>query len=169
MKLDDYKSSLKTPLKERTLCFLVQDSRVLLGLKKSGFGKGNWIGIGGKVEDGESIEDAAKREIQEEINVTAGYLKRVGTLDFYFPYVTEPEKWNQRVCVFVANSWKGNIAETPEIKPDWFDPTSLPFKSMWADAPYWLPDVLAGKNLKAEFLFNSELGIEDYKKVHDEI
>lgn len=38
-----------------------QNSRILLGLKKKGFGEGKWNGFGGKVETGESIETAAIR------------------------------------------------------------------------------------------------------------
>ena len=35
--------------------------RILLGMKKRGFGSGKWNGFGGKVEPNETIEDAAKR------------------------------------------------------------------------------------------------------------
>ncbi|CAN0505072.1 unnamed protein product, partial [Ectocarpus sp. 12 AP-2014] len=32
---------------------------ILLGMKKRGFGEGKWNGFGGKVESGESVEEAA--------------------------------------------------------------------------------------------------------------
>lgn len=44
-----------------TLVLVVQPGKVLLGMKKRGFGAGKWNGFGGKVEPGESIEEAAKR------------------------------------------------------------------------------------------------------------
>lgn len=44
-----------------TLVLLVQPPRVLLGLKKRGFGAGLWNGFGGKVQAGESVEAAARR------------------------------------------------------------------------------------------------------------
>lgn len=44
-----------------TLVLVVQPGRVLLGMKKRGFGAGKWNGFGGKVQPGESIEDAARR------------------------------------------------------------------------------------------------------------
>lgn len=34
---------------------------VLLGMKKRGFGAGKWNGFGGKVQPGETIEEAARR------------------------------------------------------------------------------------------------------------
>lgn len=46
-----------------TLVLVVQPGRVLLGLKKRGFGVGKWNGFGGKVQPGETIEDAAVRYI----------------------------------------------------------------------------------------------------------
>jgi hypothetical protein len=46
-----------------TLALIVHDSRrrLLLGLKKRGFGQGKWNGFGGKVEPGETITQAALR------------------------------------------------------------------------------------------------------------
>lgn len=40
------------------------DIKVLLGLKKRGLGVDKWNGFGGKLEPGETIEEAAKREMQ---------------------------------------------------------------------------------------------------------
>src|SRR5215472_3354734 len=39
---------------------------VLLGLKKTGFGAGKWVGLGGHVEPGEKPVAAAVREVEEE-------------------------------------------------------------------------------------------------------
>ena len=44
-----------------TLVLVLQPQRVLLGMKKRGFGAGRWNGFGGKVQEGETIEDGAKR------------------------------------------------------------------------------------------------------------
>ena len=44
-----------------TLLFVLEPSRVLLGMKKRGFGVGRWNGFGGKVQQNETIEDGAKR------------------------------------------------------------------------------------------------------------
>lgn len=44
-----------------TLVLVVQPGRVLLGMKKRGFGAGKWNGFGGKVQPGETIEEAARR------------------------------------------------------------------------------------------------------------
>ena len=49
------------PNKLLTLAFIKETSRILLGYKKRGFGKGRWNGFGGKVMAGETIMDGAKR------------------------------------------------------------------------------------------------------------
>ena len=53
-----------------TLVLIRESKRVLLGLKKKGFGMGRWNGFGGKVEKGETIEQAARRYV----------VRRVGTI-----------------------------------------------------------------------------------------
>lgn len=44
-----------------TLVLVVRPGRVLLGMKKRGFGAGKWNGFGGKVQQGETIEEGARR------------------------------------------------------------------------------------------------------------
>lgn len=46
-----------------TLCIIHQENKVLIGMKKRGFGEGRWNGFGGKVQENETIEEAAKREL----------------------------------------------------------------------------------------------------------
>lgn len=44
-----------------TLVFVRNRDKILLGLKKRGFGSGKWNGFGGKVMPGERITEAAVR------------------------------------------------------------------------------------------------------------
>ena len=53
-----------------TLVVVHQGNKILLGMKKRGFGAGRWNGFGGKLHDGETVEQAAKREIFEEASIT---------------------------------------------------------------------------------------------------
>ena len=52
-----------TKTKLYTLALIRNNSDVLLGMKKRGFGVGRWNGFGGKVHPGESVEDGAKRSV----------------------------------------------------------------------------------------------------------
>jgi 8-oxo-dGTP pyrophosphatase MutT (NUDIX family) len=57
--------SLAQKEKEYTVVFCRREfcdkREILLGMKKRGFGVDKWDGFGGKIEDGESNEIAAKR------------------------------------------------------------------------------------------------------------
>lgn len=147
---------MRTDLSQRTVLLLIKDSKVLLGFKKTGFGKGNYLGIGGKVESTETIEEAATREAQEEIGIFKPTLKKVGELTFLFP---DKPDWSQQVHVFIAKNWEGNPQESDEIKPFWFKNTEIPLVEMWDDAQFWLPAVLNGHSLEGEFIFDADLRV----------
>jgi 8-oxo-dGTP pyrophosphatase MutT (NUDIX family) len=141
-------------MKQTTLCFLLKGNQVLLAMKKRGFGVGKWNGVGGKMNKGENIVEAAVREANEEIGVAIvpSDLESMGVLRFYFE--NSPE-WDQRCEVFVTRQWEGEPIESEEMRPQWYTINDLPFGEMWIDDPYWVPLVLAGKKIKAEFHFNN--------------
>ena len=79
---------------------------VLLGLKKSGFGAGKWVGLGGHIEEGEKPEAAAVREVCEEsgLVVPADSLQHMASIEFRFP--ARPS-WDQTAEVFVTSVLPG--------------------------------------------------------------
>lgn len=133
-----------------TLCLLYQHPRILLGMKKRGFGTGRWNGFGGKLHDGELIEDAAKREMLEESGVVVERLEQRGVLEFRF--IQKPGEVLE-VHVFSAQEYKGDPHETEEMEPRWFDVAEIPYNDMWPDDTYWLPLFLEGKRFRGSFLF----------------
>ena len=149
---------------DATLVFLVRENQILLGYKKRGFAQGKLNGFGGKIEDGESIESAAARELREECGVVVlpADLKPVAHLDFFFP--AKPE-WNQVVHAFIAERWNGEPVETGEMKPVWFSIDAIPFDQMWADDEHWLPLVLQGKRVQAAFTFEDDNETVAEKKI----
>ncbi len=54
--------------KQYTLVLVIEGNKILLGLKKRGFGVGWWNGFGGKINHDETIEEAAKRLVGMIIN-----------------------------------------------------------------------------------------------------
>ena len=127
-------------MKHVTLLFLRRDGEILLAMKKRRFGAGRWNGVGGKVEPGETYEQAAIRECQEEIGVTPRALRPAGEMHFLdLPDV-------EHYChIYVATNWGGEPRESEEMAPRWFAETAIPYGTMWPDDVYWLPLLLAGK------------------------
>jgi ADP-ribose pyrophosphatase YjhB (NUDIX family) len=153
-------------MRKATLCFLLRDThsgpQVLLGFKKQGFGEGMWNGVGGKVNTGETVEEAARREITEEIGVEAGLLEKVACLTFHFiPPESDPD-WSQEVHVFVTRSWTGEPVESEEMTPRWYAFESVPYAKMWADDRLWLPKVLRGEHIDGDFTFSGMETIVQY-------
>jgi len=142
-------------MKQATLCIPIKENKILLGNKKRGFGKNKLNGFGGKINPGETIEEAVIREIYEEISLKPALsdLKKVAELNFIFPSAM---KFNQTVHVFLINSWQGNPQESEEMTFEWHEIEKIPFERMWAEDRYWLPLVLAGKKLKANFTFDND-------------
>lgn len=140
-------------MKVSTLCFAIKDNEILLGMKKRGFGAGKWNGFGGKVSEGEGIEAAAARELAEEssLGVEEKNLEPVALLNFFFE-----KEWVFQCHVFLVRNWMGLPLESEEMKPQWFQIKNLPFDEMWIDDREWLPLVLSGKTLEADFYFNSD-------------
>jgi 8-oxo-dGTP pyrophosphatase MutT (NUDIX family) len=158
MNTEIYKKQLKHSLRPRTLCFIVKENEILLGFKKKGFGQGKILGIGGKVEENETIEEAAIREVKEEVHVIVSNLEKVAVVNYYFPEILD-ESWNMEGHVFIPKEWSGNPEETEEIRPEWFHKDAIPFEKMWDDASFWLPRILEGESIKAEFFFDKNLQV----------
>jgi 8-oxo-dGTP diphosphatase len=135
-----------------SLLFLVRDDTILLAMKKRGFGKGRWNGVGGKVEPGETLEEAMVRESQEEIGVTPLQYDKVAVHDFLFPDGTS----DMQVHTYVSRKWQGDPIETDEMAPQWFPQNAIPYADMWQDDIYWLPAVLLGKRLQTRFTFDEQ-------------
>ena len=137
-----------------TILFLVREDEILLAMKKRGFGSGLWNGVGGKVEPGESIEQAMVRECQEEIMVTPTKYKQVAIHNFELAKkAKEPSKLIE-AHTFIATEWEGEPRETEEMAPKWFNVGEIPYEKMWQDDILWLPVVLNGKKLKTHFVFD---------------
>lgn len=66
--------------KQLTLCLIHQRDKVLLGLKKRGFGAGRWNGFGGEVSVGETMDECVKREVFEGAGVEIKNPVKVGII-----------------------------------------------------------------------------------------
>ena len=120
-------------------------------MKKRGFGEGRWNGFGGKVEKGETIGDSVLREIKEEAGIVPRDICKRGIFEFTF----EGDPQILEVHFFSAKDFDGDICESEEMRPQWFNEDEVPFDDMWPNDIYWFPLFLQGKNFKAKFHFKN--------------
>lgn len=138
-----------------TLTLFIKDGKILLGEKKRGFAKGTLNGIGGKQDPGETIEQAMVRECQEEIGATPINYEQVGRIDFNLWY--KGEHANMEMYIYNCYEYSGEIEETEEIIPAWYNKNEIPFERMLADDLLWLPYVLDGKKVIGKVNFDKEM------------
>ena len=145
------KIDMKTK-KQLTLTIVHQHPRVLLGMKKRGFGAGRWNGFGGKLEGGETIEQGARREMLEEAGITLTNISKMGII--LFEWKSRPEILE--VHVFRSEQFSGIPRETEEMRPEWFHVDEIPFHEMWEDDQYWFPLLIANNKFSGRVLFDDQ-------------
>lgn len=143
---------------QTTLLILRKDNKILLARKKRGFGFGKWNGVGGKVEEKETPEEAMIRETQEEISVTPIEYEKIGIIRFV-EYIKEELTTND-MHLYIATKWQGVPKESEEMQPKWFSINNLPWEKMFSDDKYWLPLVLKGKKLDAFFEYDKNWNLQ---------
>ncbi len=134
-----------------TLMFVHQESRVLLIEKLTGIGQGKINGPGGKIDPGETPEQGVIRECQEELHITP--LDPIKRGELWFAMSDLPDI---HCHVYTATDFQGTPTATREARPYWCEIAEIPFKRMWEDDSYWLPQALKGQTFDAKFLFTEE-------------
>ncbi|KAJ6623368.1 Oxidized purine nucleoside triphosphate hydrolase [Pseudolycoriella hygida] len=142
------------PKKLFTLVFVYDDHkrRLLLGLKKRGFGSGKYNGFGGKVEANESIKNAAIRELSEEcgLNVRETAVELGDGCDDngltfsginFFNFVDNPIVFEVHIFKVAYSNVKGIVTESDEMRPQWFGYDEIPYDQMWPDDRHWFPSL----------------------------
>ena len=117
-------------MKLATLCYLNKNGKTLMlyrNKKNNDMNGGKWIGLGGKIEDGETPEECAIREIKEESGLVAKKLELKGILTF--PSFDNIETWY--VFLFLVTEFEGELIESSEGLLKWIEDDQLFDLPMW--------------------------------------
>jgi 8-oxo-dGTP diphosphatase len=136
-------------VKLATLCYLRKNGQTLMLhriKKENDMHAGKWNGLGGKLEPGETPEECAIREIQEESGLRAGNLTMKGLLTF--PAFAAEEDWY--TFVFLVEAFEGELINSAEGELRWIDNNKLLDLELWeGDRIFldWLerPEFFSGK------------------------
>lgn len=134
-----------------TLVFVFRDDEILLINKKTGLGKGKVNGPGGKVDPGETPEQAAVRECREELHIEVSNLEYCGEHRFQFV-----DGYSIHVWVYRTRDFQGVPTETREAAPLWCHKDEIPFDAMWEDDKFWLPRMIRGEKFQTRWIFDGD-------------
>lgn len=117
------------PLLMPCVCIIIGDTKGNILLQKRE-DDGKWSHHGGAIELDEKIEDAAKRELKEELNITPDALELLGIYSGKSFHHTYPNG-DETSCidiVYVCQSFHGNINFTDgEVtRAQWFSKDNIP-------------------------------------------
>ncbi len=127
-----------------TVCYLRDQDKTLFlyrNKKKEDATKGTFIGIGGKINPGESLEACVRREFVEETGLTL--------LDPQFQGMALFENGDEStwlVAIYVARHYTGTLRTTDEGELQWVDNDRIPRLNM-----------LEGDRLFFPYLFKPEI------------
>lgn len=134
-----------------TLVFVLRGDEILLIDKKRGLGKGKVNGPGGKVDPGETVEQCAIRECQEELAITVSELEVFG--EHLFQFI---DGYSIHCFVYRTRAFHGTPTESPEAAPRWTSTDHIPYEHMWEDDQIWLPLLLKGQAFRARWIFDKD-------------
>ena len=117
-------------MKTTTLCYIEQDGKYLMlhrTKKKNDENEDKWIGIGGKLEEGECPEDGVIREAKEETGLTLCRPEYRGIVTFV------SQKWGtEYMHLFVCTEFEGSVKEDcDEGELLWIDKHELFSCNLW--------------------------------------
>ena len=70
-----------------------------------------WYSVGGEIEPGEVIEDAARREVAEETGIQSAIARTLGVIDFWF--MADGKRIHKTVHHFLFTETGGHLAPQP--------------------------------------------------------
>ncbi len=149
---------------KQTIGIIRRNNKILLGLKKRGWGAGRWNGFGGKVGLRETIDKAMRREVLEETGVIAEKALKIGKINFHF----EDKPLQPEVHIYEIMDWQGEPVESEEMKPKWFNLEQIPYREMWPADKAWLPIFLSKKKFTGDIYFKDDNSDRDIRLKVDE-
>ena len=135
-------------MKKTTLIYIEKDDKYLMlhrNKKKNDINKYKWIGVGGHVEDNETIDECVVREVKEETNLDLISFKLRGEVLFVL------NGYEELMYVYTSNEFQGVLKECNEGTLEWID------KNKVLDLPIWEGDKLIFEGLEKDKYFRLKL------------
>ena len=112
-----------------TLCYPERGELYLMlhrTKKKNDLNHDKWIGVGGGLEIGETIDECLLREVREETGLTLTRYHKRGIVDFVSD-IAEDEQMH----LYTADAWTGTMIVCDEGDLAWIDKREVPKLELW--------------------------------------
>lgn len=143
-----------------TCCYLKKDGKTLLlhrTKKQNDINEGKWIGIGGKIENGESPTQCAIREFYEETGLTIKNVELKAYITFPGIYYGQDEG----MFLFKASDFEGNLTKNClEGNLQWVDNSQIETLPMWEGDKYFDSFLSHEGFVEAKFTYKDDKLIE---------
>ena len=130
-----------------TLCYIEQDGKYLMlhrVKKENDANRDKWIGIGGGLESGETVEMCLLREVREETGLTLTRYRYRAVIDF------RSDEWeDEQMHLYTADGFTGDLIDCDEGVLGWIHRDRL------AALPQWEGDRIFLELLRREVPFFS--------------
>ena len=146
-------------MKLSTLCYIERDGCYLMlhrVKKQQDVNAGKWIGVGGKLEDGESPDECAAREVLEETGLTLINPRMRGVITFV------SAGWDDEIMFLYTGDAEG------EVRPDcdegvlrWVPINDVPALNLWQGDRVFLKLLL-----ESEAFFSLKLSYQGDTLIH---
>lgn len=139
-----------------TCCYLKVDGKTLMlyrNKKQNDINEGKWIGIGGKIENGESPLDCVKREFLEETGLEISDIRLKAYITFPQLHSFEDEG----MFLYVAYAYKGKLKENcNEGKLSWINDDMISTLPMWEGDKYFSDFLSSTTFIEAKFTYEKD-------------
>jgi 8-oxo-dGTP diphosphatase len=154
-----------------TLCYVIQNDRVLMLLRNKEPNKGLWIAPGGKLEFDESPQECALRELAEETGLQGHHPQLRGIIT----EVSPRDDYQWLIFIFVVHQVTGDLTncellDCPEGRLAWVPIAQVPDLELPAADTIFFPHIIGpGPLFRAKFVYDRDLGIVSWEHYSDPI
>lgn len=141
-------------MKETTLCYIKENDKVLMlyrNRKEQDMNQGKWIGVGGKLEPGESPEECLIREVYEETGLRLTSYKFCGRVNFIL------DAWEDEITyLYLADGYEGRLTVAdgrtdrflcPEGELAWIEKDRIMDLNLWEGDRQFLEALIEGESI----------------------
>lgn len=138
-----------------TLCYIRKEDEILMlyrNKKENDINEGKWVGVGGKLEEGESPEECVIREVLEETGLTIKNPKLKAYITFPKLYYGQDEG----MFLFVCDNFSGTIHECNEGTLAWVKEKEILQLPLWQGDHYFFDWIKEPRFTTAKMIYQDD-------------